>query len=179
MERRQEGAAKPFKSCLMFVCLFSGNLVSLDFQNSVVSKPEPPPSQNKPAAFRPLTREDPAQPALHPQRGFPDKVPVNGTEQTQKAVAPAYNRFTPKPYTSSARPFERKFESPKFSHNLLPSEAAHKPDVPAKVPTSPKALLKAQPPEFDSGVETFSIHTDKPRYQANNVGTVPRAVPVR
>ncbi|KAM7048539.1 tight junction protein 1 isoform 5-T5 [Molossus nigricans] len=155
-----------------------GNLVSLDFQNSAVSKPEPPPSQNKLAAFRPLTREDPALPALHPQRSFPDKAPVNGTEQTQKAVTPAYNRFTPKPYTSSARPFERKFESPKFSHNLLPSETAHKPDVPAKVPTSPKALLKAQPPEFDSGVETFSIHADKPRYQVNNVGTVPRAVPV-
>ncbi|XP_008158377.3 tight junction protein ZO-1 isoform X5 [Eptesicus fuscus] len=154
-----------------------GNSVSLDFQNSLVSKPEPPPSQNKPVAFRTMSREEPAQPTFYPQKGFPDKAPVNGTEQPQKTVAPAYNRFTPKPYTSSARPFERKFESPKFSHNLLPSETAHKPDVSSKVPTSPKTLVKAQPPEFDSGVETFSIHAEKPRYQVNNLSAGPRAVP--
>nr|KAF6268099.1 tight junction protein 1 [Pipistrellus kuhlii] len=154
-----------------------GNSVSLDFQNSLVSKPEPPPSQNKPVAFRTMSREDPAQPAFYPQKSFPDKAPVNGTEQPQKTVAPAYNRFTPKPYTSSARPFERKFESPKFSHNLLPSETAPKPDVSPKVPASPKTLVKAQPPEFDSGVETFSIHAEKPRYHVNSVSTGPRAVP--
>ncbi|XP_045417486.1 tight junction protein ZO-1 isoform X5 [Lemur catta] len=159
-----------------------GNSVSLDFQNSLVSKPDPPPSQNKPATFRPPNREDTAQPAFYPQKSFPDKAPVNGAEQTQKTVTPAYNRFTPKPYTSSARPFERKFESPKFNHNLLPSETAHKPDLPSKAPTSPKTLMKshssAQPPEFDSGVETFSIHADKPKYQINNISTVPKAIPV-
>ncbi|XP_054417890.1 tight junction protein ZO-1 isoform X1 [Pteronotus mesoamericanus] len=160
-----------------------GNLVSLDFQNSLVSKPEPPPSQNKPATFRQPTREDPAQSTFYPQKNFPEKAPVNGTEQTQKTVAATYNRFTPKPYTSSARPFERKFESPKFSHNLLPSETAHKPDLSSKVPTSPKILVKAhssaQPPEFDSGVETFSLHADKPKYQMNNIiSSVPKAVPV-
>ncbi|ELK24176.1 Tight junction protein ZO-1 [Myotis davidii] len=154
-----------------------GNSVSLDFQNSLVSKPEPPPSQNKPVTFRTVSREDPAPSTFYPQKSFPDKAPVNGTEQPQKTVAPAYNRFTPKPYTSSARPFERKFESPKFSHNLLPSETAHKPDVSSKVPTSPKTLVKAQPPEFDSGVETFSIHTEKPRYHVNSLSTGPRAVP--
>lgn len=142
-------------------------MVSLDFQNSVLPRPEPPPPQSKPAAFRPLAREDPAPPALHPQRGFPDKAPVNGTEPAPKAVAPAYNRFTPKPYTSAARPFERKFESPKFSHSLLPSEGLPKPDLPAKGP------------ELDSGVPAFSVHADKPRYQANSIGAVPRAVPVR
>ncbi|KAK1327892.1 hypothetical protein QTO34_012801 [Cnephaeus nilssonii] len=154
-----------------------GNSVSLDFQNSLVSKPEPPPSQNKPVTFRTMSREEPAQPTFYPQKSFPDKAPVNGTEQPQKTVAPAYNRFTPKPYTSSARPFERKFESPKFSHNLLPSETAHKPDVSSKVPASPKTLVKAQPPEFDSGVETFSIHAEKPRYHVNNLSAGPRAVP--
>ncbi|XP_059534038.1 tight junction protein ZO-1 isoform X6 [Myotis daubentonii] len=154
-----------------------GNSVSLDFQNSLVSKPEPPPSQNKPGTFRTMSREDPAPSTFYPQKSFPDKAPVNGTEQPQKTVAPAYNRFTPKPYTSSARPFERKFESPKFSHNLLPSETAHKPDVSSKVPTSPKTLVKAQPPEFDSGVEAFSTHTEKARYHVNNLSTGPRAVP--
>uniref|UniRef100_A0A8D2G3M1 Zona occludens protein 1 n=1 Tax=Theropithecus gelada TaxID=9565 RepID=A0A8D2G3M1_THEGE len=158
-----------------------GNSVSLDFQNSLVSKPDPPPSQNKPATFRPPNREDTAQPAFYPQKSFPDKAPVNGTEQTQKTVTPAYNRFTPKPYTSSARPFERKFESPKFNHNLLPSETAHKPDL-SKTPISPKTLVKshslAQPSEFDSGVETFSIHAEKPKYQINNISTVPKAIPV-
>lgn len=155
--------------------------MSLDFQNSLVSKPDPPPSQNKPATFRPPNREDTAQPAFYPQKSFPDKAPVNGTEQTQKTVTPAYNRFTPKPYTSSARPFERKFESPKFNHNLLPSETAHKPDL-SKTPTSPKTLVKshslAQPSEFDSGVETFSIHAEKPKYQINNISTVPKTIPV-
>ncbi|XP_014644093.1 PREDICTED: tight junction protein ZO-1 isoform X5 [Ceratotherium simum simum] len=159
-----------------------GNSVSVDFQNSLVSKPDPPPSQNKPATFRPPNREDTAQSTFYPQKSFPDKAPVNGAEQTQKTVTPAYNRFTPKPYTSSARPFERKFESPKFNHNLLPSETAHKPDLSSKAPASPKPLMKAhssaQPPEFDSGIETFSIHADKPKYQINNISTVPKAIPV-
>ncbi|XP_008847777.1 tight junction protein ZO-1 isoform X6 [Nannospalax galili] len=158
-----------------------GNSVSLDFQNSFMSKPDPPPSQSKPTTFRPPNREDTAQ-TFYPQKNFPEKAPVNGAEQTQKTVTPAYNRFTPKPYTSSARPFERKFESPKFNHNLLPSETVHKPDLSSKTPTSPKTLMKAhssaQPPEFDSGVETFSIHADKPKYQLNNISTVPKAVPV-
>ncbi|XP_012867351.1 PREDICTED: tight junction protein ZO-1 [Dipodomys ordii] len=154
---------------------------SLDFQNSLVSKPDPPPSQSKPTAFRPPNREDTAQ-TFYPPKSFPEKAPVNGAEQTQKTVTPAYNRFTPKPYTSSARPFERKFESPKFNHNLLPSETAYKPDLSSKTPASPKTLLKAhnssQPPEFDSGVETFSIHADKPKYQINNISAVSKAVPV-
>nr|XP_042133541.1 tight junction protein ZO-1 isoform X5 [Peromyscus maniculatus bairdii] len=158
-----------------------GNSVSLDFQNSYMSKPDPPPPQSKPAAFRPPAREDSAQ-TFYPQKSFPEKAPVNGAEQTQKTVTPAYNRFTPKPYTSSARPFERKFESPKFNHNLLPSETVHKPELSSKTPTSPKTLMKAhssaQPPEFDSGVETFSIHADKPKYQMNNISTMPKAVPV-
>lgn len=168
----------------MLICVcFLGNSVSLDFQNSLASKPDPPPSQNKPATFRPPNREDTAQSTFYPPKSFPDKAPINGTEQTQKTVAPAYNRFTPKPYTSSARPFERKFESPKFNHNLLPSESAHKPDLSSKAPTSPKTLVKAhssaQPPEFDSGVETFSLHADKPKYQINSINTVPKAIPVR
>ncbi|XP_050005071.1 tight junction protein ZO-1 isoform X2 [Alexandromys fortis] len=158
-----------------------GNSVSLDFQNSYMSKPDPPPSQSKPTTFRPPAREDSAQ-TFYPQKSFPEKAPVNGAEQTQKTITPAYNRFTPKPYTSSARPFERKFESPKFNHNLLPSETVHKPELSSKTPTSPKTLMKAhssaQPPEFDSGVETFSIHADKPKYQMNNISTMPKAVPV-
>uniref|UniRef100_A0A250Y7U9 Zona occludens protein 1 n=1 Tax=Castor canadensis TaxID=51338 RepID=A0A250Y7U9_CASCN len=159
-----------------------GNSVSLDFQNSLTSKPDPPPSQSKPATFRAPTREDTAQTTFYPPKSFSEKAPVNGAEQTQKAVTPAYNRFTPKPYTSAARPFERKFESPKFNHNLLPSETVHKPDLSTKAPSSPKTLTKAhnsaQPPEFDSGVETFSVHADKPKYQVNNISTVPKAIPV-
>ena len=149
--------------------------------HELASKPDPPPSQNKPAAYRPAPREDAVQSGFYPQKSFPEKAPANGVEQTQKTVTPAYNRFTPKPYTSSARPFERKFESPKFNHNLLPNETAHKPDLSSKAPASPKTLLKsAQPPEFDSGVETLSVHTDnKLKYQVNSVSMGPRAVPVR
>ncbi|XP_074151086.1 tight junction protein 1 isoform X2 [Sminthopsis crassicaudata] len=162
--------------------LSEGNSLSLDFQNSLVSKPDPPPSQNKPLTFRSSNREDTVQSTFYPQKSFPDKGPVNGTEQTQKTVTPAYNRFTPKPYTSSARPFERKFESPKFNHNLLPNETHHKLELSPKAPNSPKTFLKAhsssQPPEFDSGVETFSIQTDRPKYQPNNISAVPKAIPV-
>lgn len=179
-ERGVKMNSRTFFKCV-YVC-FLGNSVSLDFQNSYMSKPDPPPSQSKPTTFRPPAREDSAQ-TFYPQKSFPEKTPVNGAEQTQKTITPAYNRFTPKPYTSSARPFERKFESPKFNHNLLPSETVHKPELSSKTPTSPKTLMKAhstaQPPEFDSGVETFSIHADKPKYQMNNISTMPKAVPVR
>nr|XP_025034107.1 tight junction protein ZO-1 isoform X7 [Pelodiscus sinensis] len=158
------------------------NSVSIDFQNSTVSKPDPPPSQNKPATFRPSSREDTVQSTFYPQKSFPDKGPINGIEQTQKTVTPAYNRFTTKPYTSAARPFERKFESPKFNHNLLPNETQHKPELPSKSPNSPQPILKAhsslQPSEFDSGMDAFSIQADKPKYQPNNANAVPKAIPV-
>ncbi|KAM7152550.1 tight junction protein 1 isoform 6-T10 [Macrochelys suwanniensis] len=158
------------------------NSMSVDFQNSTVPKPDPPPSQNKPATFRSSNREDTVQSTFYPQKSFPDKGPINGTEQTQKTVTPAYNRFTTKPYTSAARPFERKFESPKFNHNLLPNETQHKPELPSKAPDSPQPVLKAhsslQPSEFDSGMDTFSIQADKPKYQPNNINAVPKAIPV-
>ncbi|XP_062998664.1 tight junction protein ZO-1 isoform X2 [Elgaria multicarinata webbii] len=154
-----------------------------DFQNSTLSKPEPPPPQNKPAAFRSSSREDTVQSTYYPQKSFPDKGPVNGTEQIPKAATPAYNRFTTKPYTSAARPFERKFESPKFNHNLLPDENQHKPELPSKSQNSPQPVLKAhsssQPlPEFDSAMDTFSVQADKFKYQPNNISAVPKAIPV-
>ncbi|XP_030312515.1 tight junction protein ZO-1 isoform X9 [Calypte anna] len=149
--------------------------------SEVNSVSDPPPPQNKPAIFR-SSREDTVQSTFYPQKSFPDKGPVNGTEQVQKTVTPSYNRFTTKPYTSAARPFERKFESPKFNHNLLPNEAQHKPELPSKSPNSPQPILKAhsssQPPEFDSGMDTFAVQVDKPKYQPNNVNAVPKAIPV-
>lgn len=155
-----------------------GSAGSLDFQNSLVSKPDPPPLQNKPATFRAPSRDEAAPPPFYSQKSFSDKVPVNGAEPAQKT--PAYNRFTAKPYTSAARPFERKFESPKFNHNLLPTDTAHKPDLPSKaVPqTLGKPASSVQPLEFDSGVETFSLHAEKPKYQLNNISAMPKAVPV-
>lgn len=73
-----------------------------------------------------------------PHKSFPEKSPVNGTSDqhsktaTSTGVPPAssYNRYVPKPYTTSARPFERKFDSPKFNHNLLPND---KIEIPPKV----------------------------------------------
>uniref|UniRef100_A0A8V5HIA8 Uncharacterized protein n=1 Tax=Melopsittacus undulatus TaxID=13146 RepID=A0A8V5HIA8_MELUD len=149
--------------------------------SEVNSVSDPSPPQNKPAVFR-SSREDTVQSTFYPQKSFPDKGPINGTEQIQKTVTPSYNRFTTKPYTSAARPFERKFESPKFNHNLLPNEAQHKPELPSKSPNSPQPILKAhsssQPPEFDSGLDTFAVQVDKPKYQPNNVNAVPKAIPV-
>ncbi|XP_026649754.2 tight junction protein ZO-1 isoform X7 [Zonotrichia leucophrys gambelii] len=149
--------------------------------SEVNSVSDPPPPQNKSAIFR-SSREDTVQSTFYPQKSFPDKGPVNGTEQIQKPVTPSYNRFSTKPYTSAARPFERKFESPKFNHNLLPNEAQHKPELPSKSSNSPQPILKAhsssQPPDFESGMDTYAVQVDKPKYQPNNVNAVPKAIPV-
>uniref|UniRef100_A0A670ZPS8 Tight junction protein 1 n=1 Tax=Pseudonaja textilis TaxID=8673 RepID=A0A670ZPS8_PSETE len=158
-----------------------------DFQNSPLSKPELPPPlpQNKPAAFRSSSREDTVQATYYPQKSFPDKGPINGVEQLAKTTTPAYNRFatSSKPYTSAARPFERKFESPKFNHNLLPEETLPKPsEIPSAKPQhSPQPLLKAHgssQPEFESNLESFSGQGDKLKYQPNNISAVPKAIPV-
>ncbi|XP_043934496.1 tight junction protein ZO-1 isoform X3 [Protopterus annectens] len=158
------------------------NSVSVDLPGSTVSKPEPPPQQSKPAAFRSSSREDTVQSSFYPQKSFPEKSPVNGIEQTQKPFSSTYNRFTPKPYTSTARPFERKFESPKFNHNLLPTEVHLKPEIPPKVQNSPQPLSKSQnspqPVETDSGMDSFPRQSEKSKYQPNNNSSVPKAIPV-
>ncbi|XP_078541055.1 tight junction protein 1 isoform X4 [Lissotriton helveticus] len=163
------------------------NSHSVDLQNSTVLKPEPPPPQTKPSLFRPANREETVQSTYYPQKSFPDKGPSNGTDQPQKTVTPSYNRFTPKPYTSSAKPFERKFESPKFNHRLLPNETQLKPDLPTKPQNSPQSVSKVNNvfnvnsagKEYDGGKDTFSLQTEnKPKYQPNNVTAVPKAIPV-
>ncbi|XP_026537878.1 tight junction protein ZO-1 isoform X9 [Notechis scutatus] len=169
------------------VSLQPKSVLAEDFQNSPLSKPELPPPlpQNKPAAFRSSSREDTVQATYYPQKSFPDKGPINGVEQLAKTTTPAYNRFatSSKPYTSAARPFERKFESPKFNHNLLPEETLPKPsEIPSAKPQhSPQPLLKAHSsaqPEFESNLESFSGQGDKLKYQPNNISAVPKAIPV-
>ncbi|KAG8144855.1 hypothetical protein E2320_013264 [Naja naja] len=168
------------------VSLQPKSVLAEDFQNSPLSKPELPSPlpQNKPAAFRSSSREDTVQATYYPQKSFPDKGPINGVEQLAKTTTPAYNRFTTssKPYTSAARPFERKFESPKFNHNLLPEETLPKPsEIPSAKPQhSPQPLLKAHSsaqPEFESNLESFSGQGDKLKYQPNNISAVPKAIP--
>ncbi|XP_025020053.1 tight junction protein ZO-1 isoform X1 [Python bivittatus] len=166
------------------VSLQPKSVLAEDFQNSTLSKPEPPPPpQNKPAAFRSSSREDTVQSTYYPQKSFPDKGPINGTEPLPKTT-PAYNRFTTttKPYTSAARPFERKFESPKFNHNLLPEETLQKPEISSSKPQpSPQPILKAHSsaqPEFESNLDSFSGQADKLKYQPNNISAVPKAIPV-
>ncbi|XP_067829514.1 tight junction protein ZO-1 isoform X5 [Heptranchias perlo] len=147
-----------------------------DIPNILQSKPELPPQSN-PQAFRPTARDETVHSNFYPQKNFPisERAPVNGMEQPQKQAASAYNRFTPKPYTSAARPFERKFESPKFNHNLLPSE----PQTQPKPEQLPKPHSSPQPPDFDSGTDTFPRPSDpRPKYQANNINAIPKAIPV-
>ncbi|XP_075714023.1 tight junction protein 1 isoform X10 [Rhinoderma darwinii] len=155
------------------------NSLSMEVTNTTLLKPEPPPPQTKPTLFRPTNREDTVQSNFFPQKSFPDKNPVNGIEQPAKTITPSYNRFTPKPYTSSARPFERKFESPKFNHNLLPNEAQVKPELPTKPQNSPQPILKStnvtMSPELDG---TSKQMDSKSKYQPNNVNAVPKAIPV-
>ncbi|XP_017261329.1 tight junction protein ZO-1 isoform X9 [Kryptolebias marmoratus] len=155
------------------------------------SIPEPLTSPNpKPdlAALRPTSRDEPAPGGYPPPRGLPDKVPVNGTDaappKTLGAPAPtSYNRYVPKPYTSAARPFERKFESPKFNHNLLPNDTPAKTELLGKPGTvsnsGGKPQLSPQPLDHDSGLDTFTRTMDnRPKYQHNNINAIPKAIPV-
>uniref|UniRef100_A0A4W6D011 Tight junction protein 1 n=1 Tax=Lates calcarifer TaxID=8187 RepID=A0A4W6D011_LATCA len=155
------------------------------------SIPEPLTSPNpKPelAALRPASRDEPTPGGYLPPRGLPDKSPVNGTDaaptKTLGAPAPTnYNRYVPKPYTSSARPFERKFESPKFNHNLLPNDTQVKTELltkPSVVSSSGgKPQLSPQPLDHDSGLDTFTRTMDnRPKYQHNNINAIPKAIPV-
>nr|XP_043872548.1 tight junction protein ZO-1 isoform X7 [Solea senegalensis] len=150
-----------------------------------LSSPNPKPEM---AALRPASRDEPTPGSYLPPRGLPDKSPVNGTDAAPPKMlgtpAPtSYNRYVPKPYTSSARPFERKFESPKFNHNLLPNDTQVKTDLltmPGVVSsTSGKPQLSPQPLDHDSGLDTFTRTMDnRPKYQHNNINAIPKAIPV-
>ncbi|KAJ8343506.1 hypothetical protein SKAU_G00308350 [Synaphobranchus kaupii] len=160
--------------------------------------PEPhgsPKAKPDPSALRPNSREDMVQSNYLPQKSFPEKSPVNGTDAPPKPpgapVTSSYNRYVPKPYTSSARPFERKFESPKFNHNLLPNDTLPKVEPAPKpaggVPPPSLGLVNSvtkphsspQPVELDSGLDTFTRTLDnRPKYQHNNINAVPKAIPV-
>lgn len=165
-------------------CLFPANSVP-----ELLGSPNPKPEL---AAHRPASREEPAAAAAAgggylPLRGLADKPPVNGTDAppSKPLAAPAsYNRYVPKPYTSAARPFERKFESPKFNHNLLPSEGQVRSELLAKPGvlsnSGGKPQLSPQPVDHDSGLDTFTRTLDnRPKYQHNHVSAVPKAIPVR
>lgn len=160
--------AKLKKMTVVSLVLFTVNSLP-DPHSSPKGKPEL-------STLRPPTRDDPVQGNYLPQ-----KSPVNGTDippKTLSVPAPtSYNRYVPKPYTSTARPFERKFESPKFNHNLLPNDTQPKPVV---VNNNPKPHLSPQPLDTDSGVDTFTRTMDnRPKYQHNNVNAIPKAIPVR
>ncbi|XP_054867062.1 tight junction protein ZO-1 isoform X12 [Amphiprion ocellaris] len=149
----------------------------------------PPATLPKPPAeAKPSAREDTVQTNFLPHKSFPEKSPVNGTsEQPPKSVtntgAPptsSYNRYVPKPYTTSARPFARMFDSPKFNHNLLPND---KPDTAPKgrssSPVKPQIPAQPQNADHDSGLDTFTRTMDhRSKYQHNNVNAVPKAIPV-
>uniref|UniRef100_A0A673K4U9 Tight junction protein ZO-1-like n=1 Tax=Sinocyclocheilus rhinocerous TaxID=307959 RepID=A0A673K4U9_9TELE len=142
----------------------------------------PPPTLPKPAVMPP-NHKDTVQSTYLPQKSFPEKSPVNGTGEppkTNSTATSSYNRFVPKPYITSARPFEHKFDSPKFNHNLLPNDSQNKTDnVKAPISTTTKPQSSPQPTDHDSGLDTFTRTVDqKPKYQQNNINTVPKAIPV-
>uniref|UniRef100_A0A3Q0R5G8 Zona occludens protein 1 n=1 Tax=Amphilophus citrinellus TaxID=61819 RepID=A0A3Q0R5G8_AMPCI len=132
---------------------------------------------------KPPAREDTVQTNFLPHKSFPEKSPVNGTsEQPPKTVtssgalpASSYNRFVPKPYTTSAKPFARMFDSPKFNHNLLSND---KPES-SSSPVKPQVPPQPQNTDHDSGLDTFTRTADpRSKYQQNNINAVPKAIPV-
>uniref|UniRef100_A0A673MQ29 Tight junction protein ZO-1-like n=1 Tax=Sinocyclocheilus rhinocerous TaxID=307959 RepID=A0A673MQ29_9TELE len=143
----------------------------------------PPLDPHGSPKVKPPNHEDTVQSTYLPQKSFPDKSPVNSTGEppkTNSTTTSSYNRFVPKPYTTSARPFERKFDSPKFNHNLLPNDSQNKTDnVKAPISTTTKPQSSPQPIDHDSGLDTFTRTMDqKPKYQQNNINAVPKAIPV-
>lgn len=64
-----------------------------------------------------------------------------------------YNRFAPKPFTTSAKPFARMFDSPKFNHNLLPND---------KVENGPKVVVGGEGRGATSGVPSHRKGNQKP-----------------
>ncbi|KAF3854960.1 hypothetical protein F7725_023015 [Dissostichus mawsoni] len=149
--------------------------------NEVNSIPEPltsPIPKPELPALRPPSRDEPA-PGGYPPRGASPTNPA--PPKTLGGHAPtSYNRYVPKPYTSTARPFERKFESPKFNHNLLPNDTQVKTELIGMVGNSGgKPQLSPQPLDHDSGLDTFTRTMDnRPKYQHNNINAIPKAIPV-
>uniref|UniRef100_A0A8C7G9H1 Zona occludens protein 1 n=1 Tax=Oncorhynchus kisutch TaxID=8019 RepID=A0A8C7G9H1_ONCKI len=147
-----------------------------------VQKPSPKPQTANP---RDSPKADTVTTNYLPQKSYPEKSPVNGTAMKDQPKAPAntsYNRYVPKPYTNSAKPFERKFDSPKFNHNLLPN---NKTDLtpaikaPANSTAPAKHQISPQPTDMDSGLDTFTRTMDnRSKYQHNNINAVPKAIPV-
>lgn len=146
----------------------------------------PPTILPKPAPeAKPPGRDDTVQTNFLPQKSFPEKSPVNGTSEHPPKTAPpatSYNRYAPKPYTTSAKPFARMFDSPKFNHNLLPND---KPDPAPKGPSSSPVkpqiaeLPRTQNTDPDSGLDTFTRTMDhRSKQQHNNINAVPKAIPV-
>ncbi|XP_034032110.1 tight junction protein ZO-1 isoform X3 [Thalassophryne amazonica] len=155
--------------------------------NSIPDPLNSPNPKSELVALRPAIRDESTQGGYLPPRIIPDKSPVNGTDIPPKALsAPApinYNRYVPKPYTSSARPFERKFDSPKFNHNLLPNDTQVKSDHLSKSSmmgnSGGKSHLSPQPMDHDSGLDTFTRTMDnRLKYQHNNINAIPKAIPV-
>ncbi|XP_075965949.1 tight junction protein 1 isoform X9 [Anarhichas minor] len=146
----------------------------------------PPTILPKPAPeAKPPGRDDTVQTNFLPHKSFPEKSPVNGTSEHPPKTAPpaaSYNRYAPKPYTTSAKPFARMFDSPKFNHNLLPND---KPDPAPKGPSSSPVkpqiaeLPRTQNTDPDSGLDTFTRTMDhRSKHQHNNINAVPKAIPV-
>lgn len=147
----------------------------------------PPAILPKPSTeVKPPARENTVQSNFLPQKSFPEKSPVNGTsEQPPKTIpstgAPSsYNRFVPKPFTTSAKPFARMFDSPKFNHNLLSNDKPETvPKGPSSIPVKPQVPPQPQNADHDSSVDTFTRPVDnRPKHQQNNINAMPKAIPV-
>ncbi|CAM9412210.1 unnamed protein product [Lampetra fluviatilis] len=81
-------------------------------------------------------------------------------------------------YTGAARPFQRRFDSPKFSHNLLPEGAVRAGDGAAAAAVVGVSQAPSQH-EFDSGTDTFPRHGDyRPKSHLDGLNATPKAIPV-
>ncbi|CAM9804973.1 unnamed protein product [Lampetra fluviatilis] len=158
--------------------------VSLSRENvpTIQAKPDPPQLATKPSfpVQKPF-QSGPAsvattQPSVNGSTPAPYKA--NPTPYTARYPPPSiserslicslsalsYSRFTP----GTAKPFQRKFDSPKFIHNLLPNDADSSGLRPSSQQYEPASINITTKPQEPS----------KQQFQSETMTVAPKAIPV-
>uniref|UniRef100_S4RC72 Tight junction protein 1a n=1 Tax=Petromyzon marinus TaxID=7757 RepID=S4RC72_PETMA len=138
----------------------AGELESLDTKPKVADKPLDPP-----AGASPAHKAVGYAPPIYPKPAITQKpASIGGTDTYQSSDSITYIRFTP----GTAKPFQRKFDSPKFIHNLLPNDADSSGLRPSSQQYEPASI----------NITTKPQEPPKPQFQSETMTVAPKAIPV-
>ncbi|XP_032803066.2 tight junction protein 1-like isoform X1 [Petromyzon marinus] len=141
-----------------------------DTYQSSVSRENVPTIQAKPDPPQLATK--PSFPVQKPFQSVPASVAT--TQPSVNGSTPAPYKANPTPYTASrftpgtAKPFQRKFDSPKFIHNLLPNDADSSGLRPSSQQYEPASI----------NITTKPQEPPKPQFQSETMTVAPKAIPV-